>query len=299
MANATHLDDQDDVLDLDDTNTATDTGSDEDRGDDFAPDDSTQAATEPAAPTQEDEDRKNGSRMVPIARFNEVNERMKEMQAQLAALATRQAQPAQQQPEPQVQEEPAPDLGDLRKRHHNALVEGRDDEAIELQGQIDEEILNRATQNAMNRMAAQQAQREQQAAMQTFQQTVQQIEADYPQLNANSEQADEDAILFVVAKRDALIKLGTNPGEALRQASDAAARTFGFGTQPAHTGKATGENRKQEALLRNAKAAQAQPPQLAGLGNRATAPQRVDVSDMPEDEFEALPESEKSRLRGD
>ena len=303
MANAT-LDDQDDVIDLaDDGNGENDTLAGTEREDDGNQlDPETPAATTEAA--QEEEERRNGSRMVPIARFNEVNERMKELQTQVAALAAAQGtpQPTQPQvPEQQPPAEPEVDLADLRKKHHNALVEGRDDEAIELQAKIDDEILNRATQNAMNRMAAQQSQREQQAAMQTFQQVVQQIEADYPQLDPKSDLVDPDAILFVRAKRDALMQAGASMTDAVQQASDAAASMFGFATapKPTHTAATTAENRKREALLRNAQAAQAQPPQMGGTGNRATAPQRVDVSKMSEAEFEALPESEKARLRGD
>lgn len=303
MANAT-LDDQIEDLELEDDGSTIDEPTDnEDRGNDFEPteDDKTSepAAEEPAQ--EEDDGRKNGSRMVPITRFNEVNERMKELAAQNQQLldAITRGTPQQAQPEA-PKPEAVTDLKELRVKHYAALTEGRDDEAIELQGQIDAAIEERAMQRAMAQMTASQAQREQAAQLQTFQQVVQEIERSYPQLNVNSDEANEDAILYVVAKRDALIKSGESMADALKQASDAAARMFGFGgEQPAHIAKPANENRKQEALLRNAKAAQAQPPQTNGLGNRATAPQRLDVSSMNEAEFEALPESEKARLRGD
>ena len=304
MANAT-LDDQIEDLELEDDGSTIDEPTDnEDRGNDFEPTEDDKPA-EPAAeePAQEEDDgRKNGSRMVPITRFNEVNERMKELAAQNQQLldAITRGTPQQVQPEA-PKPEAVTDLKELRVKHYAALTEGRDDEAIELQGQIDAAIEERAMQRAMAQMTASQAQREQAAQLQTFQQVVQQIEQSYPQLNVNSDEANEDAILYVVAKRDALIKSGESMADALKQASDAAASMFGFATapKPTHTAATTAENRKQEALLRNAKAAQAQPPQTNGLGNRATAPQRLDVSSMNEAEFEALPESEKARLRGD
>ena len=301
MANA-NLDDQDEVLELeDDGNGENDPKptTEDDGNQPTAEEKKPEAVTEEAE--QDDGDRKNGSRMVPITRFNEVNERMKELAAQNQQLldAITRGTPTQQEV-PSQQEAPT-DLKELRVKHYAALTEGRDEEALELQGQIDTAIEERAMQRAMAKMTESQAQREQAAQMQTFKQVVQQIEKDYPQLNVNSDEANEDAILYVVAKRDALIKAGESMADALKKASDSAAKMFGFadGEQPAHIAKTTTENRKQEALLRNAKAAQAQPPQLGGLGNRATAPQRVDVSTMSEAEFESLPESEKSRLRGD
>lgn len=304
MANA-NLDDQDEVLELeDDGNGENDPKptTEDDGNQPTAEEKKPEAVTEEAE--QDDGDRKNGSRMVPITRFNEVNERMKELAAQNQQLldAITRGTPTQTQQEAPPKQEPQPaDLKELRLKHYDALTSGRDEEALELQGQIDSAIEERAMQRAMAKMTETQNQREQAVQIQTFKDVVQQIERDYPQLDVNSDDANEDAILYVVAKRDALIKSGESMADALKKASDAAAKVFGFGDgqQPTHIAKTTTENRKQEALLRNAKAAQAQPPQLGGLGNRATAPQRVDVSTLSEAEFEALPESEKSRLRGD
>jgi hypothetical protein len=56
--------------------------------------------------------------------------------------------------------------------------------------------------------------------------------------------------------------------------------------------------RGKEAIQRNALAAAAQPMQLNGVGERASKA-RYDVSKMTEEEFDALPASEKKRLRGD
>ena len=63
--------------------------------------------------------------------------------------------------------------------------------------------------------------------------------------------------------------------------------------------KQTAADRKREAILRNAKAAKKQPPQLdRGSGNRAAASDRK-VSDMTDDEFDNMSEAEKRRARGD
>jgi hypothetical protein len=88
--------------------------------------------------------------------------------------------------------------------------------------------------------------------------------------------------------------------DALRKAVDQAAKVFALGQeQPAHTAQGSQQNRQQQSLMRNAAAANQQPPQNAGLGNRATAPQRMDVAKMSDAEFDAMPEAEKARLRGD
>lgn len=317
MANAT-LDDQDELIDASNTKND-DNPSGEDRGDDFTPTDDDSPADKQAAsnegaaqPADEDdpgeEGRKNGSRMVPITRFNEVNERMKELAAQnqqlIEALTRGQTPQAPKQPEQnpqQTEQQHQADLKTLRQQYQDALLNGRDEQALEIQEKIDEVIENRATERAMERLNKTLQEQAQQAEQKTFQQVVAEMEQTYPALDANSDQANEDAILYVVAKRDALIRAGQPIAEALRGAVEQAARVFGLdgNTKPSHNADETTQNRRQQALQRNAQAANAQPPQLAGLGNRATAPQRADVSKMTDAEFEALPESEKARLRGD
>lgn len=57
--------------------------------------------------------------------------------------------------------------------------------------------------------------------------------------------------------------------------------------------------RVQRANERGALDSQLQPAQLqAGLGNRATAPQ-IDGAKLTDEEYEALPEAERKKLRGD
>jgi hypothetical protein len=314
MANAT-LDDQDEVLDLNGTpDKETDT---EDRGDDFMPteDDAPPAAKEPVEdkageeePAPEREGRKNGSQMVPITRFNEVNERMKELASQNQQLieALTRGQPITQEqaatppsaaPTEQVQ---LSDIKALRQQYQEALLNGLDEKALDLQAQIDDMIEARATERAMERLNQSLKDQAQAREQQTFQQVVTEMEANYPGLDAKSDQANEDAILYVVAKRDALIQAGNNMTDALRKAVDQAAKVFALGQeQPAHIAQGSQQNRQQQSLMRNAAAANQQPPQNAGLGNRATAPQRMDVAKMSDAEFDAMPEAEKARLRGD
>jgi len=63
--------------------------------------------------------------------------------------------------------------------------------------------------------------------------------------------------------------------------------------------KKTAADRKREAILRNAKAAKKQPPQLdKGSGHRKVSGERK-VSDMSDDEFNNMSEAEKRRARGD
>jgi hypothetical protein len=318
MANAT-LDDQHEELDLNDTSTLPDdTNPNEDRGDNFTPTDDTPAEQQPKAAEKpaedadeaaaEDDGRKNGSRMVPITRFNEVNERMKELAAQnqqLIEALTRGQTPQQTQAAPaepqKTEQQHQADIKTLRQQYQDALLNGRDEEALNIQEKIDDAIEAKATERAMERLNQTLREQAQKAEQQSFQQVVSEMERNYPALDANSDEANEDAILYVVAKRDALIRAGQPLAEALRNAVGQAAKVFGLGgdEQPSHNANQTAQNRKEQALQRNAQAANAQPPQVAGLGNRATAPQRMDVSKMSEAEFEALPESEKARLRGD
>ena len=53
------------------------------------------------------------------------------------------------------------------------------------------------------------------------------------------------------------------------------------------------------ARTKNADAANRQPPELGGKGDRATQTARLNVAEMSEEDFAALPAAEKKRLRGD
>ena len=58
-------------------------------------------------------------------------------------------------------------------------------------------------------------------------------------------------------------------------------------------------SKKRKEVAKKLKAADAQPPELQGEGAATHGEKGLDLSNMTEDEFDALPEATLKRLRGD
>jgi hypothetical protein len=242
--------------------------------------------------------------MVPLSALQEERDleerdRRKELTAQNEALlqalaATNKAAPAAA---PAAAAPTAFDMKAARAAHHAALVSGDDAKALELDEQIAEAMLVEGERRALARMRKEQEADSLRVQNEDLQQAGELVKKAYPQLDNKSPNADPDAILFVIAKRDTLVQAGKAPGEALRAAAEQASKLFGFGAgQPTED---VSTARTILARTRNAAAAAAQPPELSGLGNRATRAQQTNVETMTDEEFAALPAAEKKRLRGD
>lgn len=230
---------------------------------------------------------------IPKARFDEVNtqlQREREQNERLLALL------AQRQPEakPAEQAKPPVDVDELETAYANALLDGKTDDAMKLRRQINNELIQQATQAATQQVS-------QRTTEQLFSEEVVAIIKRFPQLDAKNEQADQDAIAAVVDWRDFLVaQRGVPLHTALRQAADRVAKDQGWinSTPAAAPSAAPNDERLVQARVRNAKAAQAQAPALdAGVGERAATV--MDVSKMTEAQFRSLPEAERKRLRGD
>lgn len=240
--------------------------------------------------------------MIPKGRFNEVitqkntlADQLAQAQATIAALVAGKAAPAQaDQTETQ-----AFDRDEALQEQYEAIQVGDKARAIELGKRIQQDILREATESAVRQYEAKQETLTQQQQAQSLKQTAAELTAKYPQLDVKGEDADQDAIDFVVARRDRLMAEGKPAHEALRLAVSVAAKRFGFDDEPAPTKTDPTADRLLAARQRNAAAAATQPPELGGKGNRATAIARLDVEKMTDAEFAALPEAEKKRLRGD
>ena len=122
----------------------------------------------------------------------------------------------------------------------------------------------------------------------------------YPWLN---QPESDDVLELILAARDRKIAAGMPPHLALADAANTIAPRFApAGDTPSGDlpkVAAAKDTRPAAALARGAADSTAQPPALqAGIGQRATAT-RVNVSQMTEEQFEALTPAEKKRLRGD
>lgn len=313
----------------------TDTGS-EDRGDDFTPtgddeagegaDDGQSAGAgedgagedaagagdggQSAADGADEPEDERGQRSpgIPKGRFNEVNERRKELESENERLKrelaeARAAQPAAPaapaaahvataaQPEVAVF-----DVAAKEQEYAAALIEGDTGKAAMIRGEINSHLIEQATQQAEGNIARRSAQQLLQAEVEVTLKT-------YPWLDTPD---GADALDLIMAARDRAISQGVAPHQALRSAVAKIAPRF-KPTEDDDTpsgglpgGAKAEDTRSSEAVRRGAADAVAQPPAMqVGVGNRATPASRVDVTAMDDEQFAALSPAEKSRLRGD
>lgn len=239
--------------------------------------------------------------MVPKQRLDEVYARSRELEVENETLRIAAAAVAK----PVVPEVPPFDLDKAEAERLAALASGDDAVALQISKTINAHILETATKNAIAAMR-----QDQQAQVQATQETelaqaVKDVVLLYPQLDAKSEAANVDAMLFCRGKRDQLIDQGQPWGAALRAASDATAKLFGFDAPPPEVKdpKTPAPNtpalRLVEARRRNAAALASQPPDLVGgVGNRGAAGVRLDPRTMSDAELNALPAAELQKLDG-
>jgi len=241
---------------------------------------------------------------IPKGRFDEVNVRKNALELEnaqlLALLAAGGKAPAPTAGAPAAAAEF--DARAAMKEKIAALVAGDDDKALELEEKINAHNIKVATAQA--RAEFEQSNTERTAKQQTeaLQTAAAEMKKAYPQLDEKSDKVDPDAIDFVIAKRDALARTGMPPDAALREAVKVVAKRFGF-DEPADHGAPSKPNAADDRLVaaraRAATAAAQQPPNLGGKGDRATQTARQNVETMTDEEFAALPDAEKRRLRGD
>lgn len=257
---------------------------------------------------------KANSGTVPHARFNEVNERRKaaeqeseRLRAELEAMRAAQVAPqkAAQAQVDKEQDAPEFDVNAQEKAYLSALMDGNEEEAQKIRTGINQHLLEQATAKAVERVRAESEARErasaEQQAAKLLQETATAVVADYAFLD---DPAHAEVLDMIEARRDALIAKGIPAHQALREAADFIAPRFApEGFTPAKSGDSAQkktDSRSAAAVERGAKASMAQPPvPAAGMGNRATGAEPLNLATMSDEQFERLTEAEKKRLRGD
>lgn len=185
-------------------------------------------------------------------------------------------------------------IRDAKKRARDAELDD-DNDALQKAHDDEEEARQRLVEARINakreveqRLAAEDAQRR---TAQTEQEKLNVAAAElieqYPAL-----QHDEQATRYILADRDALILKGKSWGDALREATHAAAKRLGL--TPAKPGVKS--LREQDSIRKHAEAAARLPSRdgPAGEGMRS----RTTSRDMSEREWDALPEDEKEDILG-
>lgn len=268
-----------------------DTNDPEDRGDDLPADDlESDAAPEPEAPQPKPEAPQPESEpRIPLARFNEVNEKLREerharleMEARLRALET-----------PKI---PAFDAVAAERDYLDAVAEGDKDKARDLWTKIRDHERRQDEARLTERVQAELDRHRQQTALETVAET---LTEKYPFLDPHHETADAKAIAEVVEWRDYYHVAKKMPlHQALKEAVKRVAPAY---VKTPATTLASGADRTLAQRQANAKASAQLPPSTghAGIGERAARAIKVDVGKMSDAEFEALPAAERAKLRGD
>ena len=234
---------------------------------------------------------------VPKDRFDEVNERMKKAEKDAKLLKEQLESLVEKQNEP---EPPEPyDYAAKEKEAMDAILEGDTDKYAALRAEIRaaerEETLREAKELAI------QGDQQLQETL-TFEEAGAKIERDFPEFV-------EDSDVYNSAARDEMLDLYVGYAQsgrytrvqALQRAAEQAARLHGLtaGGAPAEPAPDNVVTMKKPNVKEKAKAASAQPPILETRAEGESEAPRRNVQTMSDEEFEALPESTKRRMRGD
>ena len=189
-------------------------------------------------------------------------------------------------------------MRELRRQLKDALYADDEDKYDEIQEQIDAINDRRSRAAVRAELEAREAQVQAERVRNEFANTAQRMVEKFPVLHA--ETGDPEAIKKVVALRDYYINADKlSPAAALEKASTEIGELY-TGRVAGADDKGAKDQRRAAAIERGVREANDQPPPTAqaGVGARAQAA-RLNPEKMSEREFNALPEEERARLRGD
>lgn len=250
---------------------------------------------------------------IPKSRFNQVNQRAKAAEAALAvvneelaaykareaamAKAPAAAAPAAAATPAQTPAAAAADLDAQEEAYEQALIDGDTKKAAQIRRALNESMLAQAKAEAKAEAVQELTQRQTAQLLET---TAKNVTDAFPYLNTAE---GAEALDLILAARDRKMAKGMPAHLALLEAANSIAPKFAPDDETPSRDSATGRPAKDlrpaAALARGAADSTAQPPALqTGIGQRATAG-RVNVGQMSEEQFDALPLAEKKRLRGD
>lgn len=247
-------------------------------------------AVQPADP--EDASGDKGGAGIPRARFNEVNDRRKALEAEVEELRARLAERgAAAAPTPAVPPQTqALSIQDAEEQYAQLMLDGDTKAAAALRLQINAAI-EEATLARFSQASASEKAQVQAAA------TVEQLLEQFPWLESPE---GGEVLELIEASAGMRMRRGVPKAQAIREATLAIAPRFApppYGVRQG--GGASGDIRTQRANERGAAHSLQQPPlPQAGMGNRATPPV-VDTSKLSDEEYMALPEAERKKARGD
>ena len=168
---------------------------------------------------------------------------MESIKQQVAAMNAGNVQP----PPQRKPEQPPPDITQLEREWHEAMLDDDTDKMVEIRGKINGEIARQTRAEITGEIRAEQAAREQQAQAITAQQLLDQAAAEtvkqYPELDASNGEGDSAKIAEIVEYRDFLI---ASKGIPAHEALQVAAKRV-MGDSKVQTGPAAGDTAAPKA----------------------------------------------------
>lgn len=229
-----------------------------------------------------------------------------ELKTRLAAIEKGQQPSAQPKAEEKPKEEPKGyDFDEAEQRYADALIEGNKKVAAEIRAEIrtEEDKARQSKQDEQNTATATRQAIEAEAGT-----IATKMFKEYPFFDSTSDKANKRAIGVLLAVRDQAFRAGVPFPQAVQQAFDEVGPMYAHlmekPVDDKDKGKKTPEqieaDKKKLADDEKKKAAEAagqQPPDLKGGSQQAG--KKINAATLTDEEFDALPEPEKARLRGD
>ena len=253
-------------------------------------------AEEETAAEVEEPAPKKPSVTVPKSRLDEEIAKKKALQKRLDELEAQKTPP-----------EDAPEAFDFDKseiEYQQLVLDGESEKAAALRQQMRVAERQQIAYEMRKEMTDTVTKNAQETALAT---AAQELEAAYPVFDQNSESFNQELTQEVVELRNAFMAQDYDAVDALNKAVNFVVKTNDLApisdetpalAQTSKPPQATTDKKRKE-VSRKLKAAESQPPEMPGESSASRGEKAVNVDNMTEDEFNALPDATLKRLRGD
>lgn len=238
---------------------------------------------------------KSGDDVVSRARLNEVLNQNRELMGLVSTLAKDRVNGSGAAAPAADDEKPFP-LLDKIKAANKALLDGDEDTAAKIQLEIEQHRQSEATKAAVAEASRAGAAA---AAQTAIEGAIASALDRYPFLNDGHPKFSKETVADMVMYRDRYMREGYSTAAAIAKAAEKVCEPIlQAQPKPKQGGRA---DMTPAQRLRNARAATSQPPALhrAGVSTRgATDPENLDIDKLSDEEWDALPQRVKDRLKG-
>jgi hypothetical protein len=190
---------------------------------------------------------------------------------------------------------PAIDILALSKQRSEATLDGD----LEKAAQIDKQIYEASKQVAAEPIDMEALESRVEAKME-LKATLTSVFEEYPQLDTDSDSFDEELNSEALVFQSAYLHQGYSPAEAVRRAANAAIRVVRPELLTATEAPKVAAKARKTNVKGNVDASNAQPPKMnQGESGGKTSSEMIDINKLTDEEFDALPEATRARMRGD